>query len=90
MDLKIFNFNFWNELGNSLYYFFKSLWEIFTLVVVFLIVFGIVCLPFLILYSLIVKLLEFVSKSKIDFLKYMTCVPVLSFICTVLLLIFVL
>lgn len=90
MYLRYFNFNFWHQLGDSLYYFFKSLWEIFSLLIIFVIVWGIVCVPFLILYFLITGILKPIFKIEIDFLKYFTFVPVLSFISTVLLLIFIL
>lgn len=90
MNLKVFDFNFGEQLGNSLYCFFESLWQIFTLVIVFLVICGIVCVPFLILYFLIIKILKVILKLEMDFLKYITCVPVISFVCTVLLLIFVL
>ena len=90
MTLKVFDFNFWEQFGDSLYCFFESLWQIFTLIIVFLIIWGIVCVPFLILYVLIIKILGVILKLEMDTLKYITCVPVISFICTVLLSIFVL
>lgn len=46
MYLKIFNFDFFDELLNTLYAFLKSVWELFCLLIYFAIVLGIVVFLF--------------------------------------------
>ena len=90
MTLKFFSFNFFENLCNSIISLIKNLWEIICLIIVFMFVWGIVCIAALIFYALFILVCKYMFKKDIGFLKYVHIVSISSAIIAIILLIFVL
>ena len=88
--LKVFEVSFFKQLFDSLGTLLQSAFEIVVLVVTFAFIWGLVALPVLLLYVIVLFVIEHIFKKQTDFLKYFQVVTIVSGIATLFLVGFVL